>query len=224
MIMDASSSAFAAPESGVSCRPPDAPAAPASGPADPRLIDLVTRARAGNLAAQSELIAVYRRRVTGFVWPMVRDRETVQDLVQAISIKVVRRLPALRDPKVFEWWLFTLARNATLDHLRRARRRPILFVPDHALHDVRDPANDDRSAEIRELLDKVLRTTSPSNRRILEKIIIGTSYRQIAGAERISIGTLKARLHRLRQEIRRRAGCGLGDFFSSRRARGAASP
>ena len=122
-----------------------------------------------------------------------------------------------RDAAVFEWWLFTLARNTALDHLRRQRRSIVGWAPDEVLQAVRDPATEDRSREIREALDRVLRHTTPSKRRILEKVIVGASYEQIARAERISLGAVKARLHRLREEIRRQVGPALNDFYTVRR-------
>ncbi len=199
--------------------PPPPSADQSAGPrTDPELLALVVRARDGELAAQAELIRRYRRRLSGFVWPMVRDREAVEDVLQSVCLKFVRRLPGLRDAAVFEWWLFTLARNTALDHLRRRRRNVVVWAPDEVLHAFRDPAAEDRSREIRETLERVLRHTSPSKRRILEKVIVGASYEQIARAERISLGAVKARLHRLREEIRREAGPALGDLWSARRA------
>lgn len=177
-------------------------APPSRVDSDPELVALVDRARIGDLAAQSELIRRYRHRLAGFVWPMVRDREAVKDIVQATSLKLVRRLAGLRNPEVFEAWLFTLARNTVLDHLRRDRCRPVFVLQDPSEHEVRDPAAEDRSREIMEALDNALRHAHASDRRILQQVIVGAKYGQIAAAEGISMAALKVRLHRLRQGLR----------------------
>ena len=54
----------------------------------------------------------------------VHDDASVDDLFQEISIKVLRRLHTVRNPATVRGWLFQLARNACLDHLRAADRRP----------------------------------------------------------------------------------------------------
>ncbi len=184
-------------------RTPAEVAAPRLLPED-GLAALVKRGRAGELDAQSELVRRYRPRLMGFVRARIRDREAVEDIVQAISAKLVRRLPALRDSAVFEPWLFTLARNTILDHLRRSRCRPVLIGSEAALEEMCDPNADDRSREILEFLDDAVRDMSTVNRRILQEIISGASYRQIARAERISLPALKVRLYRLRLELRAR--------------------
>jgi RNA polymerase sigma-70 factor (ECF subfamily) len=195
-----------------------------AGPDGSDLVGLVLRARAGDLSAQSNLIQLYRPRLAGFVRLIIRDRETVKDIVQAISAKLVRRLPGLRDPIVFESWLFTLARNTALDHLRSSRRRPVLVEHETALHEARDPIANDGSREILEAVESALRGTSSLNRRILRQIIAGASYRQVATAEGISISALKVRLHRVRQELRQQVGGPFGDSFVRQQVSGAAFP
>jgi len=53
----------------------------------------------------------------------VRDASSVDDVFQEVSLKVVRRIDTVRDPAALRGWLFQLARNASLDFLRRADRR-----------------------------------------------------------------------------------------------------
>ncbi len=53
----------------------------------------------------------------------VRDAATVDDVFQEVSLKVLRRLDSVRDPSAIRGWLFQLARNASLDYLRREDRR-----------------------------------------------------------------------------------------------------
>lgn len=177
---------------------------PASHSPGEEVAHLVGRGRNGELSALEELVRRYRPRLVGFVRARIRDREAVEDVVQAISAKLVRRLPGLRDAAVFEPWLFTLARNTILDHLRRSRCRPVLIGSEAVIEEVCDPSAGDRTREILEFVEDAGRNMSAINRRILQQIIVGASYRQIARGERISLPALKVRLYRLRHELRAR--------------------
>jgi RNA polymerase sigma factor (sigma-70 family) len=53
----------------------------------------------------------------------VRDASTVDDVYQEVSLKVIRSFETVRDPAAVRGWLFQLARNASLDYLRREDRR-----------------------------------------------------------------------------------------------------
>ena len=171
-------------------------------PTDPGLIELVARAGSGDLAAQAELVHRYRVRIAGFVRPLVRTRDVAEELAQVTAIKMVRRLPELRDPARFESWLFRLARNTALDHLRRTRCRPATVPYDPGWHDRADAAAADRCHEIREALDLALRGCDRRNRRILSEAVAGSSYAEIAARERLGVGAIKVRLHRLRLQLR----------------------
>src|SRR5262245_30713028 len=70
------------------------------------LIEVVRRAEAEDPAAQSELVRRYTRRVSGFVRGIIRQPDAIEDVTQMVFIKMFRRLGRLRDPAVFESWLF----------------------------------------------------------------------------------------------------------------------
>ena len=104
------------------------------------LLALVQRAQAGDLAAQSDLVRSYDRRISGFVRSFIRQRDGIEDVVQMVFIKMVQRLTRLREPAVFESWLFTLARNTALDFLRRCRCRPVTVELDAGLSGLAAPS------------------------------------------------------------------------------------
>jgi len=103
------------------------------------LVDLVRRAQKGNEAAQRKLIISYQHRIAGFVYAITNRSDSVEDLAQQIFIKMVRALERLQAPAQFESWLFRLARNTCIDHLRRQKLRRIFmpFAPEH--EDVPEP-------------------------------------------------------------------------------------
>jgi RNA polymerase sigma-70 factor (ECF subfamily) len=194
---------FPAPAGAVVAVGSEAHASP-RGLADKDMAALLLAARTGDLEAQSELIRRYRPRLAGFVRARIRDRHAAEDVVQAISAKLVHRLPGLRALEVFESWLFTLARNTVHDHFRRVRRRPVLIGGETALEQACDPAVGDRSREILEALEEVRPELSLLQQRLLGQVLGGASYQQIARAERLSLSAVKVKVYRLRQKLKAR--------------------
>ena len=179
--------------------------------ADRELWELVRRARSDDMAAQSDLVRRYQSRIAGYVRPMLSAGDGVEDVVQNVFVKMVRRLGALRDPAVFESWLFTLARNTALDSLRRARCRPVTVAAETDWLELADAALADRSREVFEALDVVTRGWDDRSRRMLGHLLEGTGYELIARDECLSVGAIKLRLHRLRQRLRRDLRIALGE-------------
>jgi len=170
----------------------------------------ILRARRGDLRAQGEIVRRYGVRIAGFVRPMLRQRESVEDAVQVVMIKMVRQLPRLREPERFEPWLFTLARNAVFDQLRRRRCRPEAEWDEAEWRRQPDPGANDRSAEVVEALDRATRSFSPAERRVMERVMAGWSYQAIATEEQLKLGALKVRIHRMRCQLRQRLPALLG--------------
>ncbi len=163
---------------------------------------LLRRAEAGEATAQTELVARYSRRLTGFIRPIIRDVDSVADVTQTIYIKMFRRLSRLREPAHFEAWLFTLARNSCLDFLRRRRCRLATQELDEQAHQVPDTAQADASAEIMVALERALTRLSPLDRTLVSQVVAGERYGAIASRTGLSVTAVKVRLHRVRPFLR----------------------
>lgn len=185
---------------------PSAPApetdSPAAGDEKSELIALVRRAETGDSAAQSELVRRYTRRVAGFVRGIIRQTDAVEDVTQTVFIKMFRRLSRLRDPAVFESWLFTLARNTGLDFIRRRNCRPNTVALDDHVNQIADPSNATATGEILAALDRALARLSPIDRALVTQFVAGESYGDIATRAGLSLATVKVRLHRVRPFLR----------------------
>lgn len=190
-------------------RPSATPVAASTGleAADHRaLTALVKRAQAGDLAAQSELVHRYQRRLAGHVRQIIRQPDAVEDVVQTVFIKMLQRLNRLRDPAAFESWLFRLSRNSALDFIRRRSRRPAANGGDDQLREIPDRDTTRPVAEIMEALELALRELSPKDRTLVTMFVEGHSYRIIAAQEGLTEEAVKARLHRTRPFLRATVG------------------
>ena len=174
------------------------------------LLALVERARNGDVAAQSELVHRYSRRISAFVRPILSQPSAVEDIVQGVFIRMFRRLRLLRDPRTFESWLFTLARNASLDYLRRARCRPKLIWDEDCIATTPDLDSTAVTREITEALELALLRLRPKDRKIVTLVVQGHSYSEIAESEGLSVGAVKLRLNRVRPFLRKAVGEAVG--------------
>src|SRR5215217_1344685 len=83
--------------------------------------DVVTLAQQGHETAFRELVRRYDRPVFSLIFRMVRDRETAEDLAQDTFIKVLNHIDKYRPEFKLSSWLFKIANNVAIDHLRRRR-------------------------------------------------------------------------------------------------------
>ena len=137
------------------------------------LTGVVVRAQRGEMAAQSELVRRYTVRISAFVRPILLQPSSVEDVVQMVFIKMVRRLTILRDPAVFESWLFRLSRNTAVDFLRRRRCRPTMVSDDVEFERAPDTSSEQAVAEIMEALAIALTQLSPKDRNLVTMIVEG---------------------------------------------------
>ena len=167
---------------------------------------LVARALAGDAPAFAALVRRYQERVFRFVLRLCGTRDEALDLTQETFMKAHQALPGWRPEAQFRTWLFSIARNATLDVLRRRQR--IAFVP--LAEDAPDGAGalpvpgappDERCADRQRLalLDRALRELPAEQREILWlRELEDMSYGEIAATLGIAEGTVKSRLARAR--------------------------
>jgi RNA polymerase sigma-70 factor (ECF subfamily) len=171
---------------------------------------LVTRAQAGDHDAQSKLVRRYTKRITAFVRPIISQPNAVEDVVQMVFIKMVRRFELLRVTVTFESWLFALARNTALDFIRRRRCRPATVSADENFIDTPYVDSSRALREINEALDLALTRLSPKDRSLVTLIVQGSSYRAAAQREGLSVGAVKLRLNRVRPFLRESVGGAIG--------------
>jgi RNA polymerase sigma factor (sigma-70 family) len=95
--------------------------------------DLVGRARAGDPVAFERLFERYHAPVLNYLHRMVGDRALAEDLTQDAFVKAYRALPGTRPDLAFKAWLYRIATNTAISHLRRKKLvRWVPFITDHA--------------------------------------------------------------------------------------------
>lgn len=179
--------------------------------------EVVHLARGGQEPAYRELIRRYERPVFALVYRMVRDRELAEDLTQETFVKVLNALASYRSEFKFSSWIFKIANNTAIDHLRR-RELPTLSLdgsphadsPESIEATALQVSSRDETAlgevEAKELggaIEIAIGQLRPEYRTcILLRHVEDRSYEEIAEILDLPLGTVKTYIHRARQELR----------------------
>jgi RNA polymerase sigma-70 factor, ECF subfamily len=158
--------------------------------------------------AAMELLSREEGALRRIIQRYVRDAATVDDVYQEVSLKVLRRIDSVRDQAALRGWLFQLARNASLDYLRREDRRQSLSHDVLAEHTAggdlgRNPGEQflsrERLSAVRHALDQL-----PVSQRevLLLRIDEGLDHEAIAERLHISRQAVEVRLCRGRAALK----------------------
>jgi RNA polymerase sigma-70 factor (ECF subfamily) len=190
-----------------------------SGPEWARLSDqeVVLIARAGREAAYRELIRRYERPVFALLFRMVRDRELAEDLAQETFIKALNAIESYRPEFKFSSWIFKIANNAAIDHLRRRELdtlsldgSPHAETPEQMQATAlqigarqESPLDAVEAKELGGAIEQAIAQLRPEYRScILLRHVEGRAYEEIAEILNLPLGTVKTYIHRARNELR----------------------
>lgn len=179
--------------------------------------EIVALARAGEEAAYRELIRRYERPLFSLLFRMVRDRELAEDLEQETFVKALNAIESYRPEFKFSSWIFKIANNAAIDHLRRRELdtlslegSPQAETPEAieatALQIGGRQESPLAEVEARELggqIEAAIAQLRPEYRScILLRHVEGRAYEEIAEILNLPLGTVKTYIHRARNELR----------------------
>ena len=178
---------------------------------------LAVQAAKGRDAAFRELLCRYERPVFSLIFRMVRDRALAEDLAQETFIRAFRAISSYNPRYKFSSWIFKIANNHTIDHLRKRRLDTVsIDGSPHAVTGEEEAQTrlvvestgeaPDRYVEQRELgsqIEQAIGELRPEYRTVvLLRHIEGHSYEEIADIMDLPLGTVKTYLHRARAELK----------------------
>ena len=173
--------------------------------------DLVATAINGLEGSFEELVRRYQRPISAYVYRMVGNYESALDLTQEIFIKVYASLRKYRSEFKFSTWIYKIAHNAAVDHLRRSSTREQSLTNGNDSDQFElpiesrrlSPEQESERKERRVEIESVVRAL-PANYR--ELIILRHSqdltYEEIVEVTGLPLGTVKNRLFRAREMMR----------------------
>lgn len=175
-------------------------------------LEIVRRVQAGDVAAFDLLIRRYRERLFGVVYNLTSNREDAADLTQDAFIKAFQSIQRFSGQSSFFTWLYRIAVNSTISHLRKNRLRaffslesldsdePVAREVVAALTDKTDSERDAFVRELQERLNAAMQKLSIKHRTVVTLFEIdGLSHQEIAEVMGCSVGTVRSRLHYAKQ-------------------------
>jgi RNA polymerase sigma-70 factor (ECF subfamily) len=174
--------------------------------------ELVAAALAGSQDAFYELVKRFERPVFSLIARMVADPTTAEDLAQETFLKAFRHLESYDRTRKLSSWLFKIAHNTALDHLRRREPETVsLEAPDDdhggLAAVLADPAargadHGVTRADLARALSRAVAALRPEYREVvLLRYQEEQAYQEIAEVTGMPLGTVKTQLHRARKEL-----------------------
>ncbi len=176
---------------------------------------LIREALAGDQRAYHELLTRHRQSIYHVIFKIVRNPDESADLVQETFMKAFGSLPSYRFEYRFSTWLYKIAANNAIDHLRKKRiealslDRPIqtgdgeitIEVPDWTQNPEEDLFRKRRAVTIGDAIESL----PPKYREVIAlRHQQDRSYEEIAVQLHIPVGTVKARIFRARELLKKK--------------------
>ena len=187
--------------------------APPAEPAGPEDLELVHRAKKGDLDAYDELVRRYQERIYATVYHMTSNHEDASDLAQEAFIKAYQALPSFKADSTFYTWIYRIAVNRTLNFLKQRKNRVHMSLNDldfNVEHDPdlvalisdKTPRREAVLSELQEKLNEAMQKLSEPHRMVVTLYDVqGVPHEEIAKVMGCNIGTVRSRLFYARQQL-----------------------
>jgi RNA polymerase sigma-70 factor (ECF subfamily) len=176
-------------------------------------MELVRRARSGDLEAYDELVKRYQERIYATVYHMTSNHEDANDLAQDSFIKAFQALKSFKGGSSFYTWLYRIAVNKTINFLKQRKNRTHMSLNDLdfntennpdlvALISDKTPRREAGLSELQEKLNEaLLKLSEPHRLVVVLHDVQGQSHEEIAKIMDCNIGTVRSRLFYARQQL-----------------------
>ena len=185
--------------------------------------------RAGIESAYEELLARYQQPVYSVVYRLLGDQNDACDVVQEVFLKVFRSVGSFQERSSLRTWIYRIAVNEAHNHRRwfsRHRKHEVAIEQENEEHRSYEVTPDPgpspfdwaRDRETQALIEQALNEVSPVFRTaVVLRDIEDLSYEEISDILQVSLGTVKSRILRGRDALRRaltqRLDPGLSEAF-----------
>ncbi|MGE5391139.1 MAG: RNA polymerase sigma factor [Deltaproteobacteria bacterium] len=181
---------------------------------------LLKKSLSGDTRAFEELVAQYQGKVYALAFRYMGNEEDASDMAQEALLKAYRSLRLFKGNSSFGTWLYRITTNVCLDELRRRKRRitPLSLDEPLAMQDGEEVDKEipDQSPgadilyeqkEFSDYIQVLLDELKPEHKTaIVLRDVMELSYEEIAQTLDCSLGTVKSRISRARDMLRKKLG------------------
>ena len=174
-------------------------------------LNLIESFKKGDTSAFGEIVNKYQDKIYNLCRHMLGNADDAEDAAQDVFLKAYLALPKFRPEASLYTWLYRIATNTCIDFKKKPIFESLFGDPGEGEKLVHDQATDAPSPEklyqskqIDQALQESLRKLSPKLRAIIIlKEIEELSYEEIADTLEISVGTVKSRIARAREVLKK---------------------
>lgn len=174
------------------------------GTEDLRTINKVLK---GNINDFEILVKKYSKRIYGYIFKSVRDKYTTEELTQEVFLKAYRSLDKFDLKKSFSVWLFTIARNTTIDYFKKTCHQYTNVLNEEVDYNrlnntSLNPMNIVEEKEKLKEIDRIINALPHKYRELIVlKYFEELNYREISKRLNIPINKVKWRLYEARKQM-----------------------
>ncbi|MEJ2010042.1 MAG: sigma-70 family RNA polymerase sigma factor [Acidobacteriota bacterium] len=168
---------------------------------------LVTELKAGSEEAFAYLLAIYQNPLFNLISHMVTDQAEASDVLQNVLLKILRGIRQFNERSSLKTWIYRIAVHEASNH-RRSWRRRLFHEPfsmdDEALQVTAQTAMYKNNGETPYSVYEQAECQAQVKRAVVLREMEGFSYEEIAEVLGIAEGTVKSRLRRGRESLKRK--------------------
>ena len=176
--------------------------------------DLIRKAKQGDMLAFEELILKHEKIVYNLALRMMNHSEDAMDISQEVFLKAYRSLANFDERSAFSTWLYRITHNTCIDEIRKRKGKQTYSLEEDLESEdgsmQRQVADDgdtpEESLMRKEQKSEILRALDTLSEEHKAAIILrdvkGMSYEEIAEILDLSLGTVKSRINRARNQLK----------------------
>ena len=176
--------------------------------------DLIRRAKQGDMLAFEELILQHEKIVYNVALRMMNHSEDARDISQEVFLKAYRNLANFDERSAFSTWLYRITHNTCIDEMRKRKGKQSYSLEDELENEdgsmqrqIADEGDtpeesllrEEQKSEILQALDTL---SEEHKAAIILRDVKGLSYEEISEILELSLGTVKSRISRARNQLK----------------------
>ncbi|HOM03599.1 MAG TPA: sigma-70 family RNA polymerase sigma factor [Acetivibrio sp.] len=177
--------------------------------------ELIDRAKKGDVEAFEQLIEGCQKKVFNIAFRMLGNYDDASELAQEVFLKAYKSIKNFKGDSLFNTWIYKVATNACLDEIRKRKNKKVVFLDEDIEfngNEIKRQIKDDSpgpelTAEDNELKravkDSINMLSEEYRTVIVLRDIQGFSYEEISQIIKCPEGTVKSRINRARQALKK---------------------
>ncbi len=180
-----------------------------------RETELVRRAQNGDVSAFEMLIEEYQKRIFSIAYRMIQHQEDAADLTQDVILKIYKNLDKFKGDSKFSTWVYRIATNTCLDEIKKSQRRTTYSLDKEVETDegsmtaeIADkgptPEEEAERKDVKKAVYAAIEQLGTEHKKVnILRDLQGLSYEEIAKILQCSVGTVKSRISRARESLKK---------------------